>query len=52
MNNEAMKLVWRVVLATMAGRKERTWDLYEKYLRKMRLYVTVKEYTDWRRKTA
>ena len=48
-NDEALKLVWRMVLATMAGRRERTWELYEKYLRKIRLYITIKEYIDWRR---
>jgi hypothetical protein len=33
----------------MGGRRERTWELYEKYLRKMRLYITIKEYTEWRK---
>lgn len=52
MNDEIMKLIWRMVLATMAGQRERTWDLYESYLRKMRLYITVREYVEWRRRTA
>jgi len=49
MNDDVMKLVWRMVLAMMGGKKERTWDLYEKYLHKTRLYITIKEYIDWRR---
>lgn len=48
-NDDIVKLVWRMVLATMGGEKERTWDIYESYLRKTRLYITIKEYTDWRR---
>jgi len=51
-NDEAVKLVWRMVLATMVGRKERVWGLYEKYLRKTKLYITVKEYIEWRQETA
>jgi hypothetical protein len=48
-NDEAVKLVWRMVITTMAGRMERTWDLYESYLKKIRLYITIKEYTEWRK---
>ena len=43
MTEEARKLVFRMVLATMSGEREITKELYEKYLRETRLYVTIKE---------
>jgi hypothetical protein len=42
-NDDIIKLIWRMVLNAMVGRRERTCDLYEKYLRKTRLYVPVQE---------
>lgn len=49
MGEKAMKLVWRMVLSTIARKKDRTWDLYEQYILETRLHVPVKEYTEWRR---
>lgn len=50
MNDDIIKLIWRMVLNVMVGRRERIWDLYEKYLRKTRLYVPVREYVEWRQR--
>ena len=43
------KLVWRMILATMAGKKRRTQELYDQYILETRLHVPVKEYTEWRK---
>lgn len=43
------KLLWRMILATMAGKKKRTQELYEQYKRETKLYVPIKEYAKWRR---
>ncbi len=52
MNDKALKLTWRMVLATIAGRRERTWELYEKYVRERYLYVTVREIIEAKERTA
>lgn len=49
MSKDTVKLVCQMVLNSMGGRKERTWDLYEEYLRETRFYITVKEYIEWRK---
>jgi hypothetical protein len=49
LNEKALKLVWLMVLSTMAKKNERTWELYEQYILKTRLHVPVGEYLDWRR---
>ena len=49
MNDKAKKLVWQMVITMMAGHKERVWELYESYLKETRLYITVKEYIEWRK---
>lgn len=43
MNDDILKLVWRMVLNVMAGKKKRNDALYEKYLRARHLYVTIEE---------
>lgn len=43
MNDACIKLIAQMVIATMAGEKEKTWGLYERYLREKHLYVTVEE---------
>ncbi len=43
MNEEAIKLVLRMVVNAMAGKREQNKVLYESYLRKRCLYVTVQE---------
>ena len=48
MNEKALKLVWLMVISTMAKTKGRTWALYEDYIRETRLHVPVKEYIEWR----
>lgn len=50
MNEEALKLVARMVVSSMAGKRKWVHDLHEKYLRATRLHVTIREYIDWRRK--
>lgn len=52
MNEESMRLVARMVLNTMVGQKERVRQLHEAYLREKHLYITIREYTEWRKKTA
>jgi len=32
-----------MILATMAGRRKRTWDLYEQYAKEKWLHVSIKE---------
>lgn len=49
MTNQAIKLVYRMVLATMAGKHERTEKLYEQYLKETRLHVPISEYLDWKK---
>ena len=49
MNDEAIKLVWRMVLNCMAGQKERNKELYELYLRERHLYVTIREILEYKR---
>jgi len=44
------KLLWRMILATMAGKKRRTWNLYEQYKEETRLHVPVEEYMKWRKR--
>jgi len=48
LNEKALKLVWLMVLSTMAKKNERTWELYEQYMLETRLHVPVKEYIKWR----
>lgn len=43
MNDACMKLVIRMILNTMIGKRERTWELYKEYLRERYLHVTVQE---------
>ena len=43
MTDTCIKLVFRMLLNMMIGKRERTWDLYEEYLREKYLYVTVQE---------
>jgi len=43
LNEKALKLVWLMVISTMAKTKGRTWALYEDYIRETRLHVTVEE---------
>jgi len=38
-----------MVISTMAGKKERTWKLYEKYQKEKTLHVPVKEILDWKK---
>lgn len=49
-NEKVLKLVWLMVISTMAKKNERTWALYEDYIRETRLHVPVKEYIEWREK--
>lgn len=42
-NRKVIKLVWRMVLNSMAGESDTVWDLYEKYIREERLHVTIRE---------
>lgn len=48
MNDEAIKLVWRMVLNYMAGRREAMWRLYEEYVKSRYLYVSVGEILAWK----
>lgn len=48
MNEKALKLIWRMVLATMAGNNKIIWALYDEYILETRLHVPVKEYLEWR----
>jgi len=43
MNEQAYKLVARMVVATMTGQRETVQELYEQYLRERHLYVSVRE---------
>ena len=43
MNNEALKLVWLMIISAIAGKREQNKALYEVYLRKRYLYVTIQE---------
>lgn len=49
MNNKAVKLLWQMVISTIAKKMERTWELYEQYMLETRLHVSVKEYIEWRK---
>ena len=49
MNEKALKLVWLMVISTIAKKMERTWELYEQYMLETRLHVPVKEYIEWRK---
>ena len=49
MNEKALKLVWLMVISTIAKKMERTWELYEQYMLETRLHVPVKEYLEWRK---
>ena len=49
MNEKALKLVWLMVISTIAKKMERTWELYEQYMLETRLHVSVKEYIEWRK---
>ena len=49
MNEKALKLVWLMVLSTMAKKMERAWELYEQYMLETRLHVQVSEYVEWRK---
>jgi len=46
---KAIKLIGQMVLSTIAREKDRTWDLYEKYILETRLHVPVREYAEWRK---
>ena len=48
MNEKALKLVWLMVISTIAKKIDRTWELYEQYMLETRLHVSVKEYIEWR----
>mgnify|MGYP001768019105 CR=1 FL=1 len=48
LNDKAVKLLWQMVISTMAKKMERTWELYEQYMLETRLHVPVKEYIEWR----
>ena len=43
MTDTCIKLVFRMLLNMMIGKRELTWDLYEEYLRERYLHVTVQE---------
>jgi len=49
LNEKALKLVWLMVLSTMAKKMGRTWELYEQYMLETRLHVPVREYVEWRK---
>ena len=49
MNDKAVKLLWQMVISTMAKKMERTWELHEQYMLETRLHVPVKEYIEWRK---
>lgn len=49
MNDEALKLVWRMVLNCIAGYRDRNEKLYELYLRERHLYVTIREILEYKR---
>jgi len=49
LNEKALKLVWLMVLSTMAKTKGRTRALYEEYILETRLHVPVSEYVEWRK---
>lgn len=53
MNDTSLKLMAQMILSTMAGNREKTWELYEQYQREKRLHVTIKEILEWKKeKTA
>lgn len=52
MNDTCIKLVFRMLLNTMIGKHEFTWDLYEEYLRERYLYVTIQEHLEAKERTA
>ncbi len=48
MNDVLEKLVFRMVINTMTGDKEKTFELYEKYKRERYLYISIHDYIRWR----
>lgn len=42
-NDSIEKLIARMVITTMVNDKEKTWQLYKKYLNETRLFVAVWE---------
>ena len=49
MSDKAAKLIWQMILATMEGKKKKTWAIYDRYILETRLHVPIKEYLDWRK---
>ena len=41
-------LIYRMVIAAIAGRPDRIAELYEAYSRERRLHVTVAEIVEWK----
>ena len=52
MNEQIYKLVARMVVATMIGQQETVQELYEQYLKKRHLYVSIKEMLEAKRRAA
>lgn len=52
MNDACIKLIAQMIIATMAGEKEKTWQLYEKYIRERYLHVSVREILEAKETTA
>lgn len=52
MNEQIYKLVARMVVAAMAGKYKVVQELYEQYLRKRHLYVSIQEILDAKRRMA
>lgn len=50
MTDTCVNLVYRMILNTMKGNKNKVWELYDKYKKEKRLYVTVEEILDWKRR--
>lgn len=43
MTDNRVEIIARMIINTMANRKEKTWELYERYKRERYLHVTVEE---------
>lgn len=52
MTDACVNLIYRMILNAMEGNKNKVWELYDKYKREKRLYVTVEEILNWKQRKA
>lgn len=52
MSEKSTRLIAQMVVNTMAGDRKRVRRLHEEYVWENRLRVSIREYMEWRQKTA